>query len=380
MTVGTFDGLTARSPHMVVKINNKIYQLDHPNFLQSLQLTRRAESIGEFEIVMVDLQDLDLEAKLIQAIQSPELNPISFQYGWGLSPGKMSTWYKGTLISYNAQFLPNLGLTLTLRGIVSEKFGLEITKTYRGMRISDIVQQIADDEGWTMTKIDETEEFSEEREFHQQNQTSIEFIRQTLVPEANKEEFPVRFFHSTTAGEGMTCSFVKTDPQNPTVTSSEFNFMLNSGNFGNVISFSPNYEGAQLAALNTQIGFVDRETNDMVVYQNQGSNIAGSDKLLPQNIPYGATTPDMMGSILQNHWYGKNIGGYDATLVIVGDPDVIPLDYINIIPIRPDGKMHHTGGIYQVIEVVDNIQGAYETTIQCVKIPDMEYDISKTLI
>ncbi|AMM44849.1 baseplate protein [Bacillus phage SP-15] len=378
--VSFFDGLTARSPYMVVKIGAKIYNLTHPNFLQSFQFTRRSESMGEYQLVMTDLQDLDLEAKLIDAIQNPNLNPVSLQYGWGMAPGEKSSWYKGILISYNAQFLPNLGLTLTLRGIVNESFGLPQTKTYRGNSVSEIIAQVCADEGWTIKKLDDTEPFDEEREFHQQNQTSIEFIRQTLVPEANKGEFPVRFFHTTTAADGMICWFVKTDPQNPTVTRKEFNFMINAGNFGNVISFSPNYEGAQLAALNTQIGFVDRETNDMIVYQNQASNIAGADKLLPRNIPFGSTTPDMMSSILQNNWFGQNIGGYDATLEIVGDPKVNPLEYINIIPVRPDGRVHHTGGIYQVMEVVDNIQGSYKTTLQCVKMPGMTYDITKTLV
>lgn len=378
--VGLYDGLTAQSPYMVVKIGSRIYNLDHPNFLQSFQFTRRSESMGEYEIVMTDLMDLDLEAKLINAIQNPTLNPVSFQYGWGMPPGEKSAWYKGILISYNASFLPNNGLTVTLRGIVNESFGLPQTKTYRGNRISDIVAQVAEYEGWTMVKLDATEDLAEEREFHQQNQTSIEFIRTTLVPEANKGQYPVRFMQTATATDGTQCWFIKTDPKNPTVTRKEFNFMINAGNFGNVISFSPNYEGAQLAALNTQIGFVDRETNDMIVYENQASQIAGADKLLPRNIPYGSTTPDMMSSILQNHWYGQNVGGYDATLEIVGDPKVAPLEYINIIPMRPDGRVHHTGGIYQVMEVVDNIQGSYKTTIQCVKMPGMTYDVSKTLV
>lgn len=377
--VGNYDGLTARSPYVVVKIGGKIYNLTHPNYLQSFQMTRRSESIGEYEIVMTDLMDLDLEAKLIEAIQNPDLSPVSLQYGWGLPPGEKSSWYKGILITYNAQFLPNNGLTLTLRGIVNESFGLPQTRTFRGKRVSDIIAQVCQLEGWSVKKLDQTEELEEEREFYQQNQTSIEFIRKTLIPEANQGEYPVRFFHTTTTA-GMTCWFVKTDPNNPAVTRKEFNFMVNAGNFGNVLSFSPNYEGAQLAALDTQIGFVDSETNDMVVYQNKASNASGSGRLLPRNIPYGSTTPDMMSSILQNHWYGQNVGGYNATLEIVGDPKLNPLEYINVIPMRPDGRIHHTGGIYQVMEIVDNVASAYTTTIQCVKMPGMSYDVTNTLI
>lgn len=345
------------SPYLAIKIDDRVYDLT-VNFIKSLKVHRATDTLGTFEFTLVDTMDLNLEAKFMKLIMD-ETNDLSFQYGW--AEGSKSPWYWGKIRNYNPSFHSNFNLTLTATGELSPEGPKNRVMSYKGNSISDIVAQVCDREGWNLVELDQTDPFTEERQFVQGNMPSIDFIREKLEPEALVKGSPVTFYLTTDA-DGAKAYFVAVDKHINNIKRN-YNFLINAGNYGSVISFDPAYDGSMVAVVAEEAGFFDSETNEISVYGSEASAAAKETDLTI----YGSTTPDKMKALLANKWYAKNVGMYNATLVIWGDPHITPMDYINIMPMRPDGTIHHTGGTYQVIEAIDEVAGSFTTTLTLVK-------------
>ena len=132
-----------------------------------------------------------------------------------------------------------------------------------------------------------------------------------------------------------------------------------SGNYGSVISFSPNYTGGLIAPQFATAANITGLDNTISVY-GADANYADDRRIfhVPQ---YGGEDAEFSQTI-DNMWYKRNVGSYKATLTIAGDPTIEPLQYINVLPFRPDGKLHFSAGTYQVIKVTDNIISGFYTT------------------
>ena len=180
-----------------------------------------------------------------------------------------------------------------------------------------------------------------------------------LEPEASFKGMPFQFYLDSTAS-GTEVYFVRVDKYS--VVKKNYNFLINCGNYGSVISFEPSYNGSAIAPEVIEAGFFDGSTNEISVYGSE-SKVSGKNDLTI----YGSTSPDRMKALLSNKWFAKNIGCYNATLVIVGDPNIRPMDYINIMPMRPDGTIHHTGGTYLIKKIEDTVGPSFTSTLTLIK-------------
>lgn len=344
-----------------------------------MTFVRSCETMGTYTIGMNDMMDFDLEAKIIKAVQDMNMNSISFQYGH--AQGARSEWYQGMLANYNPQFLGNMNATFSLTGICSSEAEKVISKTYDSAkydnRVSNIIKAVVKEEGWkiqepfvTSDKLEKPEKFS------RINMSTMTFIRNNLIPRCNKSNNPTRLMYSNTT-KGTFVKLVEIDvTKNNKIPTREYNFVINSGNYGSVLNFQPSYSGSAIAAMRVSAGYVDRETNQFMLFKNN----PGLGKLTRNNPKVqGATSPKAFNDIIQNQWFKENLAGYTATLDIIGDPYINPMDYINIIPLRPDGRIHHSGGTYMVGTVTDTIDGGlYKTNLTLNKIPGEVASLSDT--
>jgi hypothetical protein len=356
------------SSHIAIKIGDTLYEGDTPNFLQSLNFTKMSEEQATFSFQISDVMDYELEAKLIKATSEISSFPVSLQYGH--AQGAMSVWYRGFIQSYEPQFLPNFNMTFTVTGICDLLTSTPISRTYKikdyGYRISNLIKAIAEEEKWSIgDPFITTDKMDKDMDLGRYNLTSLGFIRAVLLPQARKNNNTVRLLHSCTS-KGVTVRLVEVALGKSKITKKSYNFVINSGNFGSVLEFSPSYQGITAMALKVNAGYVDRETNQFMLFTNKPD----LGKASPTNTQiFGATSPESFQNIVQDKWFANNVGAVDATMQIVGDPDINPLDYINVMPFRPDGRLHHTAGTYLVLGVVDDIQGGmYKTSLTLTKI------------
>lgn len=348
------------SPYFAIKLDGKIYDLS-VNFLKEMSFEKAGDREGKWSFTMEDTMDLSLEAKLWTLLQNGDKN-VCFQYGW--YNGLRSEWNVGRLNDYLPAFHSNTSMTLTLEGVIAPRDLEDQIMAFKGRNPVDIVQQICDNEGWPLVEVDKADNFDEEMEFIQGNEPSFEFIRNKIEPECSSNGTPMKFYLENDA-DGPKAYFIKMNKYQTRIKQN-YNFMINAGNYGSVLSFEPSYRGTNIMAdAKETFGFVDVKSNEVTVYNAQ-AKVAESTQ--PNIGIYGSTSADKMKSLISNRWYDRNVGAYQATLTIVGNPNMKPVEYINVMPFRPDGTIHHTGGTYQIIGVTDTIQGGvYITTLQLTK-------------
>lgn len=356
------------SPYLALSIGGRIFDNNTPNFLIDFTASRRCNTMGSFDLTVCDLEDMNLEKLILDYVQEWDKR-IMIQYGW--YEGDKSPWYQGVIIDYKPSFLSNYGLTLTINGFFALKDSLNRIKTYRGKSITNIVEQVCEYEGWRPYLLAESEEFAEEREFVCSNIKSIDFIRESLCPEVISDTgFPYKFFLDCDS-EGAKAYFVPQDYMRQD-SNKAYSFLVNAGNFGSVIKFEPNYVGAAIKPFTKEAAYFNPDTGEVNIYTAESKNVknSGIENERAEVVNYGTVTEDRMKALIQNQWFEKNIGAYTSSLEIVGDPDLMPLQYINIVPLRPNGRIHHTAGSYFISEIVDNVNSSYMTTINCIKTPE----------
>lgn len=64
---------------------------------------------------------------------------------------------------------------------------------------------------------------------------------------------------------------------------------------------------------------------------------------------------------------------YEATLTIIGDPEIHLLENIRIVNMTDSGHLHHTSGLYMVLGITDTVEsGKYLTTLKLNRIGDID--------
>lgn len=354
--VGPFAPDNPMSPFVCIKVAGKVYDID-VNFITGISVSRSTDAIGSFEFNFEDTMDLSLEEKFMALINETS-NDLSFQYGW--RNGAKSKWYYGKIYDYNPSFRANFTLSIKVTGTIDNNTKTNHQQSYKGTSISQIVKQVCEQEGWTVVALDESDPLDEERVFVQGNVESIDFITEKLEPEATKSGMPFQFYLDVSA-DGAEAYFVTIDHYS--AVKQNYNFLINAGNYGSVISFEPSYNGSAIAPIAQEAAFFDGETNEISVYEANEKAASEADLAI-----YNSTSPDRMKPLLANKWFQKNIGCYTAVLVIVGDPEIQPMDFINVMPMRPDGSIHHSGGTYLVTKIDETITTAsYTTTLTLTK-------------
>jgi len=357
-------------PYFAIKIEDRIYDIEY-NYLESFTVTRTQDDIGNFSFVIVNPADLNLEYKFAKLFSINLEPPVSFQYGWSL--GDKSPWYRGYLTDYTPEFM--YGYTkLSLHGqLMGKEASVETVQAYSGNSVSEIIADIASKNGWVVEDLDQSTKFDEEHTITVSNSDLMNYIRHKLEPIAiNDKNEPFRFYSEELAGKRPHIWFVSVNKE--CGTQKTYNFFMNMGNFGPVLSWSPKYTGTRVASSMDSATF-DLDTNDVCIYGNEAAAAAAEGAVLTV---YGSTTPDRMGPLLANKWYQTQIGGLSADLEIVGDPTLVPWQSVNVLPMMADGKLHRfTSGSYTIKNITDTIGADYRTSMELTMMSDI--DGNKTL-
>ena len=358
-----FMQVTPDVPFFTIKVEDRIYDIDI-NYLEEFTYQRKSNDFGEFTFSMVNVADLNLEDKFLALFEKyTECPPISLQYGW-VKSGK-TPWYRGILRNFTPTWRSGGYVDIEVSGeVVSLEATTRDVSSYRGNSISDIVAAIAADYGWTVVEIEQTQSFSEERVFRLSNISPIDYIRKELEPYAVNENNEPMVFYCELGDAGETKIYFVSINKG-TAVQKNYNFYVNMGNYGNVLSWSASYEG-NLIAGSLESAAIDLDTNDICVYGKEAANVKRtSGSLLTV---YGSTTHDKMAPLLNNKWYQSNIGAQKGTLKIIGDPTIQLLQKVNVCPMTPKGDFHRfLGGTFTVESITDTIAGSYTTSLELVR-------------
>ncbi len=347
------------APYFAIKIQDRMYDIDI-NFIESITVTRSVDTYGDFSFTMINVMDLNLENKLISLLTTNDDGQnMCIQYGWNKGP--KSRWYSGKIMNYTPTFMPDGYTKFEIKGylINSGEDVISQVKAYTGTSISNIVEQISEDMGWIIEEIEPSVPFVLPKPFTLSNVTAEEYIRTELEPKAiNAKKEPFKFYLDSYDGADHVY-FVSANKK--IGTQKNFNFFINAGNYGSVLSWSPSYEGNVVSSLVMDSPIYDVDTNDLVIY---GSEAKAASKGGASLTIYGSTSPDNMEALLANKWFNSHIGSLSATLEIIGDPTIHPMGHVNVLPFMHNGEIHFSGGTYMVNKVTDTISGTYQTTLE----------------
>ena len=361
-----------------------------PEHLVSFTYNRKPlNSANKFSFSLFDETAIMVEYQLIQGYKD-----IKFQYGY--VGGVKSPVYSGQVTSYDIDFT-TAGATLAAEGISSatSAFSKPRTKSYEGMRIDEIVQDIAQEEGWSVGKIVECQPVSDgdnpNKTFVRSNLTAPVFITQELIPFAKAasngdSNYTLNFDDS---GDETTVNFYpmiqasSINSNNSDATSNDkdsvkrdYEFQWGGGDRNSrVISFNPNYSGIlKLVSGGATVDSkaVDKIANEMF-HMSIDNKTDESHTVLDEKAAYdfssakrtiggSSYTQDEMKHIAAYLWYTNSSYPVTADMSILGDPLIQAFDLISMVMLNKDGIPHHSSGAYLIKEIEDTIEGGTFTT------------------
>ena len=350
-----------------------------PEHLVQFTYTRKPlNAANKFIISLFDETALLVEYELLQGYKD-----IKFQYGY--VGGQRSPVYAGTVTEYDVDFSP-AGAALNLEGLSSaiSAFSKPVTKTYTGMKIHEIIKDIADEEGWIQGNIVECSSVADgdnpDKTFTRNNQPAQVFITNELIPLAKSSEtgdsnFVLNFEDTE---EGPRVNFYPAIQANKNADSKEnsYEFQWGSGDReSKVISFNPDYSGTlrlMSGGAVVEADTIDKIANEMfsITYN---SDTDANRTVLDSKSPYdysgakkiiggSSYTKDEMRSIAAYLWYTNSTYPVTAELTVMGDPKINAFDTVSVVMLNKDGLPHHSSGVYLVKEIEDDIAGGSFTT------------------
>lgn len=362
-------------------INLSIGDLDFTNGTENIMAidhVRVDDAISQsFVIEVYDDTALVVEAAIINSD-----NKIEFEYGYANGP--MSKRYQATITKYNPDF-HGMGNLLTIEGVATgavdtKEKGL-VTREYKGL-ISDIVSQIAVEEGWRIGNIVKTRPVysssnnsgkeSEYKVFKREKQEAKEFIEKVLASEAISEQDGKGdySFRLETTEEGTFCYF---EPKGWESNSSlELSYQYTMGvPHEEIIEFSPQYNDVLSAIVGSNVvtaASMDPNNNDIVNVKVEKDE--HPDWAFSRVVGGSSYTASELQSLAESVYAKANMLSYPATLVLRGKPNVKPMSLMSIVVLTRDGYPHHSSGVYFIQDVTDTIEdGLFTTTLNLLKNP-----------
>lgn len=384
-----------------------------PRRLMSFTSVRRTEISGynRFEAVLFDENWYEVESLLAMNYRN-----LLFRYGYYTPDGNMlSNWASGSITNLIPQIVID-GVILNITG-QSLAFNRDhyqcFERRYRTWggakyRISDIVQQIANENDWILwdwTSTKALTDFSDlydtmpiDKEYHQMGMTDLAFIKHILIPHALTDSDEIGGYRlwfndqMTTKWEKPIIFFKPYDYEVKTITR-EYRFMRGHMGYGEVKEWNPDLSERWKAVLganfmkNTGIGDVDKSVVTYLAKSKVTKENIGQDRARDffQRIVSGriSTGNDVNTRVAINEDIRKffvqscrdaHLGGViRAELVITGDPNRNPHEQIRVICVTNDGTTHYSSGIYEIVEITDLIDlSGYTTTMQLNKIANLD--------
>lgn len=159
-------------------------------------------------------------------------------------------------------------------------------------------------------------------------------------------------------------------------------FDWGNGKDSNVISFDPSCSGI-LAAV-TGGGEVEGEILDSIRNEIIRTTFnKDTDTLRPSTgeaidysesdtgltiISASSSSIDELENMAASMWYNMKNVGYQAELVVVGDPEIEPQSICTVMVLTKEGLPHYSSGIYLITKVVDDITaGTFQSTLSLVR-------------
>lgn len=313
---------------------------------------------------------------------------LYFQYGY--PDGPQSKTYQVKLSEYTIDLSDVTGARLTLQarsvGVIDSISKGGKAKSYTGL-ISDIVKQIANEEGWLVKgdSIEPTEPvYGDDGKLktftRMTTMTAPVFINQVLSKYAvsakdGRGDYKL-YFDDTANDKGKSTVYYKPNAYNVTqdTTSLElpYQFKYGVGSNSTVINFEPDFKGNLTdTKANISADMLDRVKNSIITVDFSSesaknrptSGDAGVDNTLNTFTFAGsAYSKSELENIAATMWYSLADKPYTATLTIIGDPSIIPDQECSILYMLPNGVPHHSSGVYHITKVTDNISGGNYTT------------------
>lgn len=332
---------------------------------------------NKFMITLYDETAIELEYRLAQGLED-----CKFQYGY--QNGIMSKVYSGQVTAYDIDFTDS-GVMLTVEGVSKglSNFGEPVNKAYKDMLISDIVEDIAKEEGWEIGNIEKTAPVKNGetlKEYTRSNMDSATFINQVLVPEAksaesNESGYTLYFVDKADATYVYFCTNTwkkeNEDEHGETVV---YEYEIGTKSDTEVISFKPEFSGLLTAVLGgeeVEANTIDALKNEMFsvnvnkdteAFRNVLGNKTIDETTYKTVIGSSSSSYDEIKNIAANMWYSQAGQSYKASLDVVGNPIIEPQKYCSILVTTKNGVPHHSSGVYLIISITDEIIGGIFTS------------------
>ena len=159
-----------------------------------------------------------------------------------------------------------------------------------------------------------------------------------------------------------------------------YTFQTGTGVDSNVIEFNPSCSGILTAVTGggeVDATIIDAIKNEIIhdfhnQFKDEYAPRTGDSVDMPEGqvtvLTASSYSKSELESMAASLWYNMRNIGFDADMVIVGDPELEVQSICTVLVIKKDGLPHYTSGTYLITRIVDDITaGTYQSTLSLVR-------------
>ena len=341
------------APCIGFKIGDSTFE--GPNDLISIDHIRLAGGASESVVIEIyDSMGLDVEQAILTS------NTEEFEFWYGYSGGVISPRYKATLTNL-AEVFEGTSLIITIEGVptgvVKATTSSSTAKYYMG-RASDIVAQIAAEEGWIIKTLVETTDI-DLKCYRRKGQSAEEFIDTVVIPYAISIEGKRQYqlcLESLSTGTSMYFF-----PKGYIVSEDTYDFIIGESS-EEVMGWYPETSSILTGVVGSS-GYVVN-TVSATANENTVTTVTNRDGNGYQKAGLLSSTVDTVSDAakIQNKVELLNSLSWTATLMLKGKPNIQAGSNIRVRCFTRSGSIHFSSGEYLIASVEDLIQDGVFTT------------------
>ncbi len=356
------------SAFLLFKIGDEIFDLGDKRYLLSFKMEKTPDAVNSFTVVAHNVTDYNLEVKALKALN--EMEVVSFQYGH--SEGLRSPWMLGHIINFTPTFTSDMTMTVAMTGNTGYNIDAGEKRHYKAWSYSDLVRQVIRDSEWNEGIVVDTARFSEEREFEWTGQSVPRFIHSATMGAVSNEGVKMIAYFINTTEEPYSAYFI---PMDFNLFHLNKTYIISPSVHSPVLDFTPGYSGTSIKHFPIDSGYILDDANEIGRSHGGDPNLIGA----TGRVVRSHLNRDSVKQLVASQWFHSNIAAYTGSMQLIGDPDLLPTQIINIIPVSKDGSVHHTAGPYLINKVEDDISGgSYKTLLEVVHYlgasPDFDHE------
>lgn len=362
--------------------------------------------------------------------------PITLQ--WGYVNGPVSPLFSMELAKCEpTNTWDNLSLVL-IQLEVSKKYTewnsatKDLLASKEWYNVSDVVSAIAEGQGWNVGNITSTKAQVPNADG---TQDPILIRSYTSTPLNSISEIVGRYSAVSTTNENGYVSTMKFTTDYPDglyyfmptlnlthgygIKDHTYEYVINGMSHGTVIDFTPKFYGniytdyfnsgndeptvvSRLRSTSPQLSFFAQDTSELINLSPTATSrsVPDNDNIadpvsFASYIQLSENNPTIAKNFTDISEFSTNITRdgikkymnvislrTTADMTIVGDPDLNPFDYINVLVMYPADwnmpvKLHPSSGVYQIIKITDQIeQGTWKTQLTLLAVDENDFDAS----